>query len=1146
MDSYLNTEMAEKSSKKAHRIQIANKLIDTLMNLEQNFDLNQRRWIWELLQNAKDIAYKSKVDVKIELTPETLTFSHTGRPFKAEDLVFLIEQTSSKDRKSMNNSSMEEESKMVAENENEDQTGKFGTGFITTHLLSKKVKINGIFEEDNRKKRYKDFEMILDRDTFIQKEMIKKIEKSFDIFKTLDNTKKLSSEQFQVGVHYSTNFTYILDERGLEVAETGINDFNHSILLTMLFNKEITRIRVHDKIRKIKRKYKYNAEESIVYDENQKEKISLECLEMEENHKKTIKKYLMYTGEYVQTVIELGQNEEGVSFIVPKDPLAPVIFVDFPLIGSHDFPFACYFNSHLFSPNEPRSGLFIKGDFKEVKMNKSLLKALNKQTKKMIQFICSPKNPKIIYNRHLLVNTSIPQDFDEEWYRENIQKNLRELIYNEEIIENDQQKYIKLIESIIPFAEEKYILDLHDLISPIFKTNIIKKDLDYLLYWTKEFNDNWQKSLNVKNLFDIYSLFDFINGKKEVKELTERLNFEEEADVFSWLNNIFVYMHATISKNECDKILNTYALIPNQHGILCHLSSLAQDEEIPDVLKEILFKLGQDIRSRLMNVNITMNCQEGWDIFYVSGLIDKYYDSIDTDETLLTDASLDILNLVPSNKKQDKEAKSFRENFQEVAKAFFKHENGVITVNFNNDPLYTRAENYILMKILVKLEVAGNIRKLALNLEVDEKKALILLNDFYQLAFLKNWRTDMSKSKIFPNYSGVFKLAKDLKIDQIKNDLEIEYGNLNDIEEEKYDEFDMRREMNERIFNTQSEKIANNLKDIYRRINPHGEESIESLLHPSIRLNDYRLIPKEFHLKDIANSFEMFLKEKKGTISENDETKKIIKDLYECIKMLSNPIKKKYFQWLESNWHSILVETTNSNTAKSIIMDVSLLNDENDLKIIKKLMVNDLTKEDILRLIEKNKLKFDNPFQFPEIPRNNNTTLNEDFSELDIPFIADNPNSLNVLKNSLINYNLTTEEQFKSLLENKKIMIPSSFQIPKDAFQDAFQYVKKILETAKEKVLEHLKTLPYYDLSSATYDQYSPNKNILINVRKNGIKIHIVVRPSDNKKIVIHSDREILELDDPINELWFSDGIRTRQMTLGQIFRSSDMRIIKI
>lgn len=1151
MSSVLNTEKAEISSKKAHRVQIANKLIDTLMNLEQNFDLNKRRWIWELLQNAKDIAHNSKVEVKIELTPETLVFSHTGRPFKTEDLVFLIEQTSSKDRKSIaNNSNAEvEESKMNIEKENGEQTGKFGTGFITTHLLSKKVKINGVFEEEyKKKKRYKDFEMVLDRDTYIQKDMIKKVEKTFEIFKTLDDAEKLNDKKFQVGHHFSTNFTYYLDKRGLEVAETGIDDLNHSIFLAMLFNKEISKVRIHDRIRKIKRKYKYNEKESIIYEETKNEKLSLECFEMEENHQKTTKKYLMYEGAYVQTVIEIAQNEEGVYFIVPKHPLAPVIFVDFPLIGSHEFPYACYFNSHYFYPNEPRSGFFIKGDLKEVELNKSLLKSLNKQTKKMIKFICSPENPTLYFNRHLLVNTTLPKDFDEEWYREKIQKNIREFIYNQQIIENDQQKYIKLIDAMIPLADEKYILDLHDLISPIFKPNIIKKDLNYLLYWTKEFKDDWEKSLNVKNLFDIYSLFDFINGKKEIEELKDRLHFDEEADVLSWLNNIFAYMHETIPKNECDKILNTYALVPNQHGILCHLKDVAQDDEIPEVLKEILFKLGQDVRVKLMNVNIFMECQERWDSFHISGLIDKYFENADSDRTLLTDVSLDILNLIPTQKNQEKEAKTFREKFQKVTEAFFKHEICISQINFNIDNLLGKAENHILFQILVKIEAAGNIGKLAANLEIDEKNAIVLLNDYYQLVFLKNWKREeyMMKSKIFPDNSGVFKLAKVLKIDQVQNDLEREEGDWIEIEEEKFDEFDMRRGMIEKNFNSQSEKMANTLKEIYMRINLIGEESIDNLLHHSIKLNDYRLIPKEFHLKDLADLFEMFLKEKKGYISENEETKKIVRDLYECIKSLSDPIKKKYFRWIESNWHSILVETTSNDTAKSIITDVSLLNKENDLKIIKKLLGNDLKKEDILYLIEKNKLKFDNPaFQFPdigEIQKNNNTTIAEDFSEFDLPFISNNPNSLNILKNSLLDYNLTTEEQFKSLLENKKIIIPSSFQIPKDAFQ----YVQKILETAKTKVFEHLTTLPNYDLSSATYDHSSPNKNILVNVKKNGIKIHIVVRPSDNKKIVIHSDREIIELDDPKNELWFSDGVSTRQMTLGQIFRSSDMRLIKI
>lgn len=67
-----------------------------------------------------------------------LNFVIYGRLFTTENIVFLIEQVSSKERS------------LTAENKKK-STGKFGTGFLTTHLLSEKVQIHGYLQDDGDK-----------------------------------------------------------------------------------------------------------------------------------------------------------------------------------------------------------------------------------------------------------------------------------------------------------------------------------------------------------------------------------------------------------------------------------------------------------------------------------------------------------------------------------------------------------------------------------------------------------------------------------------------------------------------------------------------------------------------------------------------------------------------------------------------------------------------------------------------------------------------------------------------------------------------------------------------------------------------------------------------------------------------------------
>src|SRR5690349_7021959 len=138
----------------AHRQQTATKLFDGIRRLYSS-ESSPRRWIWELLQNAKDVA-NNNVKVEIIFNKNYLEFKHNGKPFLMKNITYLIEQVSTKDRNS--NKATENHS----EHKNPRTTGKFGTGFMTTHLLSKIVQLNSIFEDPKRKV-YKRFQLNLDR-----------------------------------------------------------------------------------------------------------------------------------------------------------------------------------------------------------------------------------------------------------------------------------------------------------------------------------------------------------------------------------------------------------------------------------------------------------------------------------------------------------------------------------------------------------------------------------------------------------------------------------------------------------------------------------------------------------------------------------------------------------------------------------------------------------------------------------------------------------------------------------------------------------------------------------------------------------------------------------------------------------------------
>ncbi|MEH7140436.1 hypothetical protein, partial [Priestia megaterium] len=131
-------------------------------------------------------------------------FSHNGLPFSYENLLDLITQISSK------------------QSSEEKKTGKFGTGFMSTHLLSDIVQIQGSFIQDNK---YKKLEFAVDRsgDNYIDiKNKTKIMLEQLDIIS--ENQEELHEE------YENTKFIYSIKDDDVKAAvEEGIVDLKETI-----------------------------------------------------------------------------------------------------------------------------------------------------------------------------------------------------------------------------------------------------------------------------------------------------------------------------------------------------------------------------------------------------------------------------------------------------------------------------------------------------------------------------------------------------------------------------------------------------------------------------------------------------------------------------------------------------------------------------------------------------------------------------------------------------------------------------------------------------------------------------------------------------------------------------------------------------
>lgn len=189
------------SSQKAHTRFIATKIYQDMEKHLANVETSpttSRRWVWELIQNAKDVNIKgSKVQVLIEADlkdPDAhVTFSHNGGAFTTENIRFLIEQVSSKERTKDSSG-------------RPTTTGRFGTGFLTTHLLSANVTVDGVVREEGLTPRK--FELSLDR-SGDESDIIASVEAAKESMEDLDD---LPTYKKYVEGAFNTSFRYELTD----------------------------------------------------------------------------------------------------------------------------------------------------------------------------------------------------------------------------------------------------------------------------------------------------------------------------------------------------------------------------------------------------------------------------------------------------------------------------------------------------------------------------------------------------------------------------------------------------------------------------------------------------------------------------------------------------------------------------------------------------------------------------------------------------------------------------------------------------------------------------------------------------------------------------------------------------------------------
>nr|WP_319401829.1 hypothetical protein [uncultured Carboxylicivirga sp.] len=557
-------ESIEKGRKEDGNRSIADKILKRLHDLEKTVETNHGRWAWELLQNAKDsVATENerKVSVQIKLYNGKIIFKHNGKRFSEKDVRGIINQISSKE---------------IEEGEETKQTGRFGTGFLTTHILSKVITIRGILETENGDL-YK-FKFPLDREGKTTTQLIPEIEKAWSSFHESATliTKDYDKDDF------NTSYTYVLDsELQQEIAEKGIEEFSQLIPYVLTFIPAIKDVTIIDKVEETEITYctKSHSDflEQVTYIERTK-------------NNETENIYILYSSnDKVAIAAELLKDDDGYKF--KNISKIPKLFCDFPLIGTENFHFPMVVNSFYFNPLTERDGIWLKGDTdKEVQENKQLLLSAVDLYKSLIEEIAE-QNYFHFYN---VVNTKLPliseKYLDADWYLNNIQKTLRSFIIQQKIVELEDRKEKGKINDIW-FPSKNYTKAIQQNIwqfnYDLYPDSVCCKKHSYK--WSSQSHSNWNELTYSELVSDLSKI-------GSISKLSETLK-KDEYETYKWYNRLCEFLYEDDSNVA---LFARNAITPNQNGDFKKKGELFIDKIDSKELIEILQLLGDDWKDLLL------------------------------------------------------------------------------------------------------------------------------------------------------------------------------------------------------------------------------------------------------------------------------------------------------------------------------------------------------------------------------------------------------------------------------------------------------------------------------------------------------------------------------------------------------------------
>lgn len=575
----------------------ADKIIQILDEVRNSAEKSKRRWVWELMQNAKDVrnAFK-RVSVEIRLTEDFLTFTHNGDPFNVEHLTGLIQQVSSK----------------KSDSSDDDVTGKFGTGFISTHLLANVIDVSGVVARANGAHRR--FTLCLDRSGTTSEALLTSISAALKEVLRLDEDESV----YPLVTNYltarretdlDTAFYYRLnDPASHEAAEAGLADLVHTLPGTLVnLSRRIKQVRVvhPDGVTQT-----YHCER-VTEDDAEAEvndHVARYVVRITDSGSDapTERRFVTYETDELRLSAEV--DDFATLALVPPTGQQPILYRDFPLIGSERFHFPFTVNGFAFFPTEKRDTIILNGEAQKATDNRAILETAQQAALAFTDWLIAHG----ARNRYVLANTRIPEaDMEPKtkaWY-EGIQRGWRQALLNRQLVENAEDGFTLVNDAWVPRVRPGASAADNDTLWQVAMGYVSPSLLprrELLPEWVEALGieselASWNQSL----FLDAKTLVSFVDKDKELAVIEKQISPESssETPALTWLNQLYAFL----ADQKQLTLLDTFAAVPNQRGALCKLPDLYVErpkELIAPEILDVLETLGENWRDSLLHRRI--------------------------------------------------------------------------------------------------------------------------------------------------------------------------------------------------------------------------------------------------------------------------------------------------------------------------------------------------------------------------------------------------------------------------------------------------------------------------------------------------------------------------------------------------------------